>query len=171
MRFAAFCCVLISVCSWGCFAQGRDVDVYIFVSTDCPVCQKYMNTINELGKKVVCGDQRVNVHAVFSPTTKRREIRTFKKEYSIARETEIIRDKKGTLAKRFRARVTPEAFVVFNDSVQYSGAIDNWFFELGNSRTIVTEHYVMTAVTAICNGIAVENTRIEPVGCLLELYE
>lgn len=163
--------LVFSVIRSTCLAQDNIVDVYIFISADCPVCQKYMNTVNALGKKAVCGNLRVNVLAVFPSSEKGREIRAFKKEYSVAKQIEVVRDKGGKLVKQFRARVTPEVFVVFNDSVRYSGAIDNWFFELGNSRTIVTERYVEWAIEAICKDVPIVTTRVEPIGCLLEVYE
>jgi hypothetical protein len=78
-------------------------------------------------------------------------------------------DPAATLARFFDATVTPEAFVVSpNGTPVYRGAIDNGTPELGQHRTVITEHYLLDALNSFITNGSVPVRSTKPVGCFIE---
>jgi len=81
----------------------------------------------------------------------------------------VIVDKGFKLSKKFNATVTPEVFVLNEkDQVLYHGAIDNWFYKLGQNRIEITEHYLDDAVGQALNQQPIIRPYIKPIGCFIE---
>lgn len=140
--------------------------IVIFYSPECPMCEKYTLTINQLIDKDL--DENTKLFAVFpGPFFEKDEILFFKHRYGF--EAEILLDRENKLAKALSARVTPEVFFFGKDKkLIYTGAIDNWMPELGRIRTSINAHYLKDAINAYEAGERPEVFRTEAVGCLIE---
>jgi thiol-disulfide isomerase/thioredoxin len=78
-------------------------------------------------------------------------------------------DYKNKLIKKLKATNTPEAFFFDkNGTLQYRGAIDNWFYELGRYRPQATEQYLKNALTQFLKNEKITVAHTKPVGCLIE---
>jgi hypothetical protein len=51
----------------------------------------------------------------------------------------------------------------------YQGAIDNWAPELGQHRTVITEHYLLDSLNGFVRIGRVSVSTTKPVGCFIEL--
>ncbi len=140
--------------------------VVFFLSPECPLCQSYSLTINQLHNEFQNRD--IVFYGVFSGDLyTESEIRAYLKEY----EAEVIplRDPNYAFAHALGARVTPEAFVFDQTgNVAYQGAIDNWIPKLGQKRTVITQHYLADALNALAAGQAPPLRQTKAVGCLIE---
>ncbi len=137
--------------------------VFIFLSTDCPICQKYSKTLRELASRY----PSVKFVGVMTKWENQDAIRQFIREYELP--FSILQDKRHRLLARLQAKVTPEVFF-FNENMKllYSGAIDNWFFALGKHRPGSTENFLIEAIEAWSRGEAPKISRTTPIGCVIE---
>lgn len=146
--------------------KNNNASVIIFFDTDCPLCKNYTLTVNELSKKYKL--HNVQFYLVFpDKETDGSAIKTFKEYYQLNVTT--LRDSKHELIKLLKAKITPEVFV-FNAqaTLLYSGAIDNWMYETGKKRKVVTKFYLDEALTAIINGKTPNIKKNKAYGCIIE---
>jgi len=139
--------------------------VIMFLGTDCPITQKYITRIRAIVEKF---DATVEFYGVFPSQFSLKEIKAFQKEYKI--DITFLSDYEMKLAKHLGATVTPEVYLIDKDfQIQYQGAIDNWFYELGKSRLNTTEQYLIDALVAIGSGEAPPIKKTEAIGCFIQM--
>ncbi len=139
--------------------------VLIFVSTDCPVSNRYAPEIARLHNEFA--RRGVHFRLVYpNPLDVDAAIQKHLHEYGLPRVAE--RDPAHTLVKLAGATITPEA-AVFDARSQlvYLGRIDDRFVELGRERPAATEHDLRNALTALVEGKAVVPARTQAVGCYI----
>lgn len=146
-------------------AIDRPIKVIVFYSTACPICQKMTLTLNRLATQYK--DSDILFEIVFpSALDTKKDIAKFKKRFHIT--TSCIQDSQNQLVNKYNATVTPECFVIDNyERVLYSGKIDNWFYDIGKYRQVITENYLQDAISAILNQQLPKITRTEPIGCFI----
>ena len=143
--------------------------VFIFLDTECPMCQKYALKINQIDS--VCKANKIPFYGVFTAKNiKKNEIISFKSKYNLKLETLI--DKKLALAKALKASTTPEIFLLgrVGEQILYRGLVDNWFYMLGRSRKQATEHYLLDAIDSYLKNNEISIKKTSPIGCLIN-YE
>jgi thioredoxin-related protein len=138
---------------------------YIFYSDTCPMCIKYVYSLNKMHEKYK--EQGVKIIAVFSNYyTKSKDIAKFKMKESP--KYELYHDSTMALANEFNATITPEVVLVNKKrEVLYRGMVDNWFYKPGKYRQVTTEFYLRDALDSLLTGKkpAIDTTR--PIGCYL----
>jgi thiol-disulfide isomerase/thioredoxin len=146
-------------------ARG-EAHVYVFLSPECPLCENYSLTLNQLRKQFP--ERQVRFFGVFSGTYYSSEtIAAYLSTYKPA--VEPLLDPGYVIKSHFQAKVTPEVFVVDGTGgTVYSGKIDNWAIALGKKRQVVTEFYLRDALRAHLAGQAPAVRRTEPVGCFIQ---
>jgi peroxiredoxin len=140
--------------------------VYYFLSPECPLCQSYSLTIRNLFNEFA--QQGIEMVGIVSGTDfPAAAIRAFQIKYKLP--IRILRDEQLLLVKRYEATITPEVVVVnAQGKVVYQGRIDNWAYELGKKRKVITEHNLRDALLAIINNKPVKVTHTKAVGCYIE---
>ncbi|HEY5691989.1 MAG TPA: redoxin domain-containing protein [Cyclobacteriaceae bacterium] len=145
--------------------SGEKNTVILFLGTDCPITQKYISRIREIVEEF---KPTTAFYGVFPMQFSVKEVKAFKKEYQI--EFTLLSDDEMALAKHLGATVTPEVFLLDKDlHLQYQGAIDNWFYELGKSRLNTTENYLIDALSAVAKGKTPSISKTEAIGCFIEM--
>ena len=162
-----FCGVLYEAtaqvkCPAEIFVKGK-INVFVFLSTDCPISQKYMGTLNEMAKE----NNRIHIVGIIPGALKRPDLRKFRKAYQAG--FSLITDSDYRWTDWFGAGFTPEVFV-FNAEEEfiYQGAIDNWFYELGNYRQQITENYLRDIIAAELDGKHPSFKKTETIGCIIQ---
>ena len=137
--------------------------IFIFIDPNCPISQKYIPTINLL---VEAHD--LSVYGVQpNPGIDNAEIFKFKEEYEF--RFPVINDTAQKLTYYLNASVTPEVFLLDNSgTIIYSGAIDNWFFDLGRYRKEATIHYLKEALDSNYGTLFSVNNKTKAIGCLIQ---
>jgi len=91
----------------------------------------------------------------------------FVKRYAI--RFPALPDRDGRIAGFLKATKTPEVFVLDSRSrVIYRGAVDNWAPALGQHREVITEHYLLDALTSFIENKTIRIKETEAVGCFIE---
>lgn len=136
-----------------------------FLSTDCPISQKYIRKIKILNSTF---SDRVSFFFFLTKNTSNVEKTNFEMDYEVDFKLKI--DKKNKLSKLIGATVTPEAFLISRETgkILFHGAIDNWFYSLGKRRSVITANYFEEALKQSLNNEKIRVPFAQPVGCYIE---
>jgi thiol-disulfide isomerase/thioredoxin len=139
--------------------------VFVFLSPDCPISQRYPAELMNLSKKYSAS--HVRFYGIIPGDPAGYEfLTTFVDDYKIS--FPVVVDEEYELAKRLEASITPEVFVVDGaGKTRYSGMIDNKFVDLGKQRTVVTEKYLEDAIVAIVENKKIHVTKTKAIGCYI----
>jgi thiol-disulfide isomerase/thioredoxin len=137
--------------------------VIIFLGTDCPISQKYVSRIQSLKKSY---EGKIEIIGVFPSTYSVKQVLEFKKEYGVS--LKLFIDDQMLLVEKLKATVTPEVFLISENDLVYSGAIDNWFYDLGKYRTETTENYLQNAIDSLLQGKTPAIKKTEAIGCVIQ---
>lgn len=146
--------------------KKNKASVLIFLSPECPLCQSYSLTLNELQHKFAAN----NIHfyglvpdKYFSDA----DVNAFAKQYKITMP--LLRDSEQKITRYTGATITPEVVVVNEKGATvYRGRIDNWAYELGKKRRVITEHELLDVLTAISSGKEIKVKKTKAIGCFIE---
>lgn len=146
-------------------AKGETSAIF-FVSHDCPISNYYAQEIRRICTQF--GDRGLRCSLVYvDPTLTNAAAAKHAEEYAHGAYPRIV-DRTHALVTATKATVTPQVFVVRDDSsVAYSGRIDNFYVALGKKRRIVTERDLRDALGAVFSGTVVARPASNPVGCFI----
>lgn len=146
--------------------MGKSYTVLVFLSPECPLCQNYTLTLNQLS--ATYGSDALRFYGIISGKNfTAQSVKSFQKKYKI--HFPLWMDIEKSLAGRFKALVTPEVVVVnTKEQIEYQGRIDNWAYEVGRKRKLITQHDLKNALEALKKGNAVMIKRTKAIGCFIE---
>jgi len=148
------------------YYTGKQATVLIFISPESPLCQIYALTINQLMKKFSRDSVRF-IGVVSGGDFSIAAIKQYQRAYQL--KLLLFVDREYALARELSAKVTPEVFIInANDEILYNGRIDNWAYEVGKKRKIITSHDLQDALTAIKNGTSIPQKKTQAIGCFIE---
>jgi thiol-disulfide isomerase/thioredoxin len=146
--------------------------VLVFYDTDCPICQKYLPILLQEAQK---RDSALRFFFVFTKWADKAAIQNWVNENEELlkhlgnSKLSLLCDPKNKLLRHLKATTTPEAFFCRpRGQILYRGAIDNWFFALGQYRPQATEHYLKNAIDAYLKNEKIQIQTTKPIGCLIE---
>lgn len=140
--------------------------VVVFLSPECPLCQNYSLTLNNLYTKFQ--KDSIEFIGIFSGAKYTiSEIKNYCNEYGIKFKTIVDKDYK--FRNLLKASVTPEVFLVNkNEVVLYSGRIDNWAISLGKHREKANEHNLQNSIDLFIQNKPIISKYRPAVGCIIE---
>jgi thiol-disulfide isomerase/thioredoxin len=143
-------------------AQAPRLQLYVFLSPECPLCQNYTRTLNLLEQKYAGA---VTFHGIIpGKTWKKSDLTSFAAKYRLAFPLQQDRDLK--IVHSLHATTTPEAILLGADNtVIYQGAIDNWYKSLGKAGNKPTEHYLQDAIDHTLRHEPPLLKKTVPIGC------
>lgn len=139
--------------------------VFVFVSVDCPISNRYAPEIRRLHDAFT--SRGVAFTIVYpNPAETPAMIRSHLKDYGLP--ATALRDPKQELAKIASATITPEAAVYDRQSRRlYVGRIDDRYVNLGLQRPAAKEHDLENALTDTLAGRRVRQAKTAAVGCYI----
>ena len=139
--------------------------VFVFVSVDCPISNRYAPEIRRLHNRFE--GQGINFWLVYPhPDDTADAIRRHLKDYQYS--CAVLRDPRHALVKLAKARVTPEAAVFSPEGLLvYHGRIDNRYVDFGKERTAATQFDLQEALVAVVAGKPIRNPATSAVGCYI----
>lgn len=145
---------------------GKGATIFIFISPECPLCQSYTLTINKLLATYQTDSIRfLGIVPGSSFTTA--ETLDFKRKYKC--NLTLLHDPKNKLTDLLKATITPEVFMLNQQQkVIYQGRIDNWAYEVGKKRAVITEHNLIDAIKAVKLHQPIAYPKTKAVGCFIE---
>ncbi len=144
--------------------KSAKVVVLIFVSTDCPISNRYAPEIKRLITKYQ--NQSTKFFLVYpgkdqAPAFIKKHLKEF------ALNVEAVRDPQLQLVKSLGVTVTPEAVVWTQGRMMYRGRIDNRFVAFGKMRAAPTSHDLEQMLEAIGKRKTVAKKRTKAIGCFI----
>lgn len=146
-------------------AAPGEVNVLIFVRTDCPLSGRYAPTLQKLAEDHA---EAARFWLVYPDRAESAAvIQKYLKDYNYKRIA-AVRDPGHALVKMAHARITPEA-AVFDTKAHlvYHGRIDNWYVDVGHARSQPTTHELRDAIQASVAGKSVAVSETKAVGCYI----
>ncbi|WPP49269.1 redoxin family protein [Catalinimonas niigatensis] len=146
-------------------AMGERGALLLFLDPDCPVSQKYGATIRKISNQLKeRGIETIAIYPVVNMDIT--NLKSFIKEYRY--DFIHLQDPQLKLTRSIGASVTPEAYLLSDSGeIMYHGAIDNWFYELGRYRRVVTRHYLQDAAAAYLKQKPVLQAKTKAIGCMI----
>lgn len=146
-------------------AANTKAAVFLFVSVDCPISNRYAPEVRRLHDKFA--RQGVAFSLVYpNPVEPVAAIRRHLAEYSYPMRA--LRDPRHDLVKVAGATITPEA-AVFDRSgrLLYHGRIDDRYVSLGLERPAATRHDLDEVLSDIVAGKPPRQQSAQAVGCFI----
>lgn len=146
------------------FTAAGEPRVLFFVSSDCPISNRYAPDVQRLCTEY--GSRGVRCSLVYEDldidaTTVRKHL----DEYRYRGLSAAI-DRDRTIAGHAKASVTPEAVLIdATGEIRYRGRIDNRYVDLGKPRRVVTVHDLRDALDAVLAGKRVPQPETTALGC------
>lgn len=139
--------------------------VLIFVSTECPISNRYAPEIRRLHDEFAM--RGIRFRLVYpNPLDSEAAITKHLEEYGYPQIAQ--RDPDHTLVKMAGATITPEAAAFdARQRLVYRGRIDDRFVELGRERPAAAQRDLRNALTAFLAGRRVSPSRTQAVGCFI----
>jgi hypothetical protein len=149
--------------------DSRRVRAFVFVSTECPISNGYIKTLNEIHAMTAKSGKVAELFGVVSdPTVTRTQALKHFSEFKV--EFPILFDSSGLLAQVLKPSHIPEAFVLDRDGkLAYRGAIDNSWEAIGRRRLKAEKEFLADTIKLASNGKLVVVAETKPVGCLFEM--
>lgn len=139
------------------------VKVAFFLSPTCTICRYYALEMRELSADYTAHEVEFIGYAV-GPLLTDSVVASFREEYKIP--FPVVLD--DTMHRALNATVTPEVFVLRNDSVVYHGRIDDSFLRVGKRRAHVKNRELRSVLDSILQGRSVQVHFVPAVGCIIE---
>ena len=149
------------------FLSGKPLQLFIFLSPECPLSKNYTVTLNKLFQQY---NKEVEFYGCISGKGfSTAEIGSFINTYKIAFPLFVDETKKFT--NYITATVTPEVILLNNKGqIVYKGAIDDWVQDLGKQKLTVSKYYLQDAINASLSNKEVTVKRTKAYGCLINDY-
>ena len=145
---------------------GKSATVFIFISPECPLCQSYTLTLNKL-LATYQNDSIRFIGIVPGTDFSAEQVVAFQRKYKT--NLLLLRDPLNKLTHLLKASITPEVFMVTKQQqVIYQGRIDNWAYEVGRKRTVITEHDLRDAIEAFKQYQPIKKPKTKAIGCFIE---
>ncbi len=149
------------------FLNDKPLNLFIFLSPECPLCKNYIPQINELKK--MFGTQ-VNIYGIVPGIAYSvKEVKIFTNTYHAA--FDLFIDPQQKFTHYLQATVTPQAILLDNKmKLIYTGAIDDWVQAQGKKKLQVTQHYLHTAIeqSLQLKDVLIKKTKV--FGCKINDY-
>jgi hypothetical protein len=143
-------------------AHGQ-LKVAFFLSPTCMICRFYALEMRTLFSDYNARGVDFVGYAV-GPLLNDSVVDAFRVEYQIP--FPVMLD--DEMHRRWNATVTPEVFVIQNDSLLYHGRIDDSFVRVGKRRAHVKNRELRNAIDSILQGGEVAISHAPAVGCIIE---
>jgi hypothetical protein len=146
-----------------CFTCAGQIKVAFFLSPTCMICRYYALEMRAVSAEY--SDRGVEfIGYAVGPLLNDSLVNSFRGEYKIPFPVRLDDE----MHRKLNATVTPEVFVIRNDSVMYHGRIDDSFVRVGKQRAHVKNRELRSALEKILQGQQPEVSHVPAVGCIIE---
>jgi hypothetical protein len=152
-----------SVQPFRCLPEGGKAVVALFVTTDCPIANRYAVEIEMIRRDYeACGVRLTLIHV--DPELSNKAALAHAREFALGAPVAV--DRAHAVVRAAGASVTPEAVVVDPEGrIRYRGRIDDQFVDYGARRVEPTRRDLRQALDALLAGKPVAVPETEAIGC------
>jgi hypothetical protein len=146
-------------------APAGGVTALVFYSTECPISNSYSPTLNALVDAFAAKPVKW-LGVCVDPDLSDSEVEAHARDFGL--KMPVVRDRRGSTARKLGAKVTPEAFVIDSqEHVRYHGRIDDQFAARQKRNANPSGSELKDAIAAVLSGKDVKAAEVEAVGCPL----
>jgi len=146
-------------------AETRQVELLLFVTTDCPIANAYAPEIARICREYA--SRGVGCRLVYSDSSlSDADIRQHQAAFGLS-GIPAVADRDHAIAKRAGAAVTPEAAVMEGGKLLYRGRIDDRYVAWGKARVSARQRDLRRALDELAAGKTVTVERTKAVGCYI----
>ena len=152
--------------------NNTQTTITVFLYENCPIAQYMCGPLRE-ASRYFCDTLNQNmIFRGFSPNSFSTDesLSNFVIQYDIPFSVMVdyneLDSEPGPYSQHYLPIVTPEVFIELNGNLIYRGMIDNSYQALGE-WSLPSENYLIDILTDIVNGIAIDYSETEAVGCLI----
>ena len=143
----------------------HNLNLIYFLEPSCPISQNYKSIISAINKEFKISD--INSTFIFPNKFSSHLASQFANE--IDPKSVVILDSKKNITTQFGAKITPEVFLVNSKGeIEYKGAIDDWYYQLGKKRNEPTQFYLKNAIKNYLLKYPIIPKFTEAIGCDIE---
>lgn len=148
------------------FKEAKKATVVFFLSPECPLCESYSLNIRTLIQQYRL--KGFNFIAIIPGKSYSKEsVIAFRNKYQLG-QLLFWFDPNYELCDAMGASITPEVFVFLPQGQKvYNGRIDNWAYELGKKRKVITEHDLKNVLNTISKNLDMIPFQTKAVGCFI----
>jgi hypothetical protein len=164
ISFALFACnktPSFQILSGDKVTLNSEICVFVFLNTECPICQKYQGTFKSMKLDYT------HVFYVF-PGVQDKELIKEMCLFDSINFKQVILDLDYRLTKELKANTTPEAIIIKDKKICYKGMIDDRFTSIGASKPIAGVNYIENALNSLQKNEAIKIPYTKAVGCFIE---
>ncbi|MEQ1860098.1 MAG: redoxin family protein [Chthoniobacteraceae bacterium] len=148
-----------------CEGSAGRVAVLLFVTTDCPIANRYAPEIERIRADFEGKGLRMTLVHVDSGLTEK-AAGDHAREYAL--KAPVVIDRTHRLVAATGAKVTPEAVVIDHAGrIRYRGRIDDQVTGYGDRRMAATMRDLRDAIAAVLEGRPVKSPETPAIGCLI----
>lgn len=148
-------------------AAAGEVNLLIFLSTDCPISARYSPEINRIIREYQ--PKGVRAWLIYAePKIAPAAVRANLNEYHAGLAVPAVIDTGFRVTAAVGASVTPEAAVYTQAGRAYRGRIDDLYEVIGQSRRTADHHDLRDALDAVLAGRPVAAAETKAIGCFIE---
>jgi len=147
--------------------QPVQMQCLFFFIPDCPACKASIPALMELHKKYA--PLGLDITAILSdPAPNDSVLQATIDYYELT--VPLQNDSNLAIARKYHASTTPQ-FMLFdaNEKLVYNGKINNYYYQFGKHRKVVTENYLEDAILALLEKREVVVKSTDPIGCKINL--
>ncbi len=147
------------------------ISVYFFLGHNCPISKSSTPEINRIynhySKNNNCMND-VKFFGIFpNPDSDSTSINNFKKTNKI--QFVCLIDTNQYYTKKYNATTLPQIIIVDNaHNIQYSGKIDDLYYDLGKRNQGNYEKIAFNKIDSILSKLEIQVKYIKPIGCIIE---
>src|SRR5215831_10506288 len=145
--------------------KNKQAIVMLFVSTECPISNRYAPTINRMAQEY--SQKNVAFFLVQSdPDLTPQAAQQHAKEFALT--IPVLMDPEQVLASKLEALVTPTAIVLSGTGeVRYRGRVDDRNIDLGKYREVPKREDLKMALDEVLGRRKVSEPETKVIGCYL----
>lgn len=142
----------------------KSLQVLVFFDTECPICQKTTQRVQQLADQYA---DQVQFEVVYpTETVTLAEVKMFERTFKLTIPHRL--DPVHTIVKQYNITTTPEVVLISDQhKILYRGSVDDQFYRLGRYRPAPTAFYLKDAINNTLSGKPVTVRQTTPTGCLI----
>lgn len=147
----------------------KRMDCYFFFIPDCPVCKSEFQKVMALKEKYQ--KKGLTIKPIYSePFPDLSDVKKTLINYGF--DIPFICDSTLQIARTYKIETTPQ-FILTDSSgtILYSGALDDYYYSLGQHKKLATENYLEKAINCALANKDIELKYVKPIGCKINYPE
>ena len=132
------------------YNQPKDkLKLIVFVAPECPISDAILLNLNQLSTEF--SEEKLHIQLVVpGKLYARSEVDSFVNSNNI--KFEVLIDSTAKLVEKYGATITPEVFLISNEEVIYTGAIDDRAIDNEIIKQSASENYLHDAIKNTLEG-------------------